>query len=254
VLSGEKRGAPRKPGEAVDSSVCASRLSNRRIDTGPGQGRQGQLHPVGRKGQVRVEASAQHLTPCKSTVKRVTRLSPTGPLAWAKSYHRLPARIGTTTMSNAAAVRVRIPSRRACAAVNRPRRLPAPRDDWTTQALDSRIRSRSSSPPTQINRRLHSPGRILDETSVDDPSCRVAPVLSAARHPGAPRPSCGTSTDGRRTTASGLKASSTEQLNELMADRGRPHDNLYEVALWADNAARTARRGLFRVRYTTRQS
>jgi glyceraldehyde-3-phosphate dehydrogenase (NAD(P)) len=23
-------------------------------------------------------------------------------------------------------------------------------------------------------------------------------------------------------------------VKELMADRGRPHDNLYEVALWAD--------------------
>jgi glyceraldehyde-3-phosphate dehydrogenase (NAD(P)) len=31
-----------------------------------------------------------------------------------------------------------------------------------------------------------------------------------------------------------------------MADRGRPHDNVYEVALWADNAARTATRSFTR--------
>ena len=33
-------------------------------------------------------------------------------------------------------------------------------------------------------------------------------------------------------TSDGLVALNT--VKELMADRGRPHDNLYEVALWAD--------------------
>ena len=33
-------------------------------------------------------------------------------------------------------------------------------------------------------------------------------------------------------TGDGLVALNT--VKELMADRGRPHDNLYEVALWAD--------------------